>query len=448
MKKRCLTALLLAMMVSLSGCGGLTIGSSKEQAPKEEEPVVGQSYPQDAAQIVDTSRIPTELEGQGVFVQHWKEWDKATLPSQYLREMDDTALMLIEQVQNVTVSAAAPRAFDGIEHARINDLLRISLKNTPAIDFDMKLQRNEDGRLIAESKRYPDHMLTKLLQNEQEEGRDLREFYYQEDVAAVYNHLFGSGRTLGFQDLCPKYYYYAREGVFAHKGEKVEPKVWPMLVQYQDGEKSVMVDLVLTEGNDPAKPLIYTSADGSIIELTADNYQKELAGEPVYRYTFRKEGENLHLDGIRQVGVLNKTCDAVVNLELPVKKEGPELKTPERLMVSSGKVQSRIDLQKVYKNTTASDYLMSLLGDARKVEGKAVSNVLAASGSDTMTLTLGYTEGEEVVLNVISKSYLPGIMESYVTFSLGSQQFLLPQEQYEQLSACIESCKAEDSASK
>ena len=68
--------------------------------------------------------------------------------------------------------------------------------------------------------------------------------------------------------------------------------------------------------------------------------------------------------------------------------------------------------------------------------------MLAAGGSDTLTLTLGYTQGEEAVLSVNSKSYLPGILESYVTFSFGSQQFLLPQEEYENLTACLESCKA------
>ena len=440
-KKQYLAALLAVMLFALSACGELTPGSSEENAPQQQM-TVGESNREETQQPTDNSRIPTELEGQGVFVSHYQDWDQAKLPSQYLSEMDDTALMLIEQVQNVTLSAAAPRAFDGIEHARTNDLLRISLKNTPPIDFDMKVERDENGKVIAQSQTYPNHTLTKLLQNEQEEGRDLREFYYQEDVAAVYSRLFGSGRTLGFQDLCPKYYYYAREGVFAHKGERNDPQIWPMLVQYQDSDTVISADLLLTEGSDPQKPLIYIAQDGSIVELTADNYRQELAGEPVYRYTFRKEGEQLHLDGIRQVGVLNQDCSAVVNVELPTTEEAPQLKTPERMMLSSGAVQSRIDLQKEYEGGTALEYLMELLGKAEKIEGAAGNNVLAAGGSDTLTLTLGYTQGEEAVLSVNSKSYLPGILESYVTFSLGSQQFLLPQEEYENLTACLESCKA------
>lgn len=440
-KKQYLAALLAVMLFTLSACGELTPGSSEENAPQQQM-TVGESNREETQQPTDNSRIPTELEGQGVFVSHYQDWDQAKLPSQYLSEMDDTALMLIEQVQNVTLSAAAPRAFDGIEHARTNDLLRISLKNTPPIDFDMKVERDENGKVIAQSQTYPNHTLTKLLQNEQEEGRDLREFYYQEDVAAVYSRLFGSGRTLGFQDLCPKYYYYAREGVFAHKGERNDPQIWPMLVQYQDSDTVISADLLLTEGSDPQKPLIYIAQDGSIVELTADNYRQELAGEPVYRYTFRKEGEQLHLDGIRQVGVLNQDCSAVVNVELPTTEEAPQLKTPERMMLSSGAVQSRIDLQKEYEGGTALEYLMELLGKAEKIEGAAGNNVLAAGGSDTLTLTLGYTQGEEAVLSVNSKSYLPGILESYVTFSLGSQQFLLPQEEYENLTACLESCKA------
>ena len=141
-KKQYLAALLAVMLFTLSACGELTPGSSEENAPQQQM-TVGESNREEAQQPTDNSRIPTELEGQGVFVSHYQDWDQAKLPSQYLSEMDDTALMLIEQVQNVTLSDAAPRAFDGIEHARTNDLLRISLKNTPPIDFDMKVERDE-----------------------------------------------------------------------------------------------------------------------------------------------------------------------------------------------------------------------------------------------------------------------------------------------------------------
>lgn len=40
-------------------------------------------------------------------------------------EMDDTALMLIEQVQNVTADTQPVDLFDGIEHASMNSLLRL-----------------------------------------------------------------------------------------------------------------------------------------------------------------------------------------------------------------------------------------------------------------------------------------------------------------------------------
>ena len=84
-----------------------------------------------------------------------------------------------------------------------------------SIELSVEFDRDEEGNLLAESSQYPNHTLIRLLQNELEEGRDLREFYYQEDVTAVYARLFGDGRLLSFQDLCPDYYYYAREGVFA-----------------------------------------------------------------------------------------------------------------------------------------------------------------------------------------------------------------------------------------
>ena len=69
------------------------------------------------------------------------------------------------------------------------------------------------------------------------------------------------------------------------------------------------------------------------------------------------------------------------------------------------------------------------------------SQVLAGSGSRTLTMTLGYTEGQEVVLNVMSQGYLPGVEESYMTFSLGSKQFVLPQESYADFTNCINTCR-------
>lgn len=439
MNKTQIAAIALTVALSMSGCGQLTIGSSEEQPAPNEELTIGESTEAQAPQ--DTQRIPTEMEGQGVFVRQWQSWDRASLPSQYMMEMDDAALMLIEQVQNVSVSTEPMRQFDGISHARTVDLLQIALENTPAIELPIQVARNEDGKLSADSKEYPNHVLTALLKNEQEEGRDLREFYYQEDVAAVYSHLFGDGRTLNFQDLCPSYYYYAREGVFAHKGERSRTAVWPMLVRYTDAEDAITVDLLLTEGSDPSKPLIYRRADGGLVELTADNYRRELAGEPVYRYTFRKRGEQLSLDGVRQIGVLNAEGTQIEDAQLHTEEETLELAAPEKMMVSSDSAQTQVDLQKEYEGTTASGYLLDLLKDAQQVDGSLVSQVLTGASSETLTLTLGYAGGEEVVINLLSQGYLPGIEQSYVTFSVGLEQYVLPQEDYALLTACLQSCR-------
>ena len=54
-----------------------------------------------------------------------------------------------------------------------------------------------------------------------------------------------------------------------------------MLVRYNDGESTATVDLLLTENPGEDQPLLYTRADGGVVELTADTYQEELAGEPV-----------------------------------------------------------------------------------------------------------------------------------------------------------------------
>ena len=440
MKKVQFTAALLALMLALGGCSGTTVGES-QSAQSSQSITVGESQEEQDEQVLSAERIPTELEGEGVFVDRWQDWDRETLPSQYLTEVDDTLLRLVEQVQKVSADAEPADLFDGIEHAGTSRLLRVALEKTPAIDLQFQMTRDSEGNLQAESDSYPDHVLTALLQNEQEEGRDLREFYYQEDVAAVYSHLFGSGRALSFQDQCPSYYYYAREGVFAHKGDRIQTQVWPMVVRYDDGETTATVDLLLTEIQGSDKPLLYRKAEGGTVELTASNYQQELEGEPVYRYTFQKQGEQLILSGIRQVGVLAEGAAGVDDAALPLEEQGPQLQTPERVMISSEDMQHQLDLQKEYEESTAVEYLMELLGQAQQVSNAAASRVLAGNGSRTLTMTLGYTEGQEVVLNVMSQGYLPGVEESYMTFSLGSKQFVLPQESYADFTNCINTCR-------
>ena len=440
MKKVQFTAALLALMLALGGCSGTTVGES-QSAQSSQSITVGESQEEQDEQVLSAERIPTELEGEGVFVDRWQDWDRETLPSQYLTEVDDTLLRLVEQVQKVSADAEPADLFDGIEHAGTSRLLRVALEKTPAIDLQFQMTRDSEGNLQAESDSYPDHVLTALLQNEQEEGRDLREFYYQEDVAAVYSHLFGSGRALSFQDQCPSYYYYAHEGVFAHKGDRIQTQVWPMVVRYDDGETTATVDLLLTEIQGSDKPLLYRKAEGGTVELTASNYQQELEGEPVYRYTFQKQGEQLILSGIRQVGVLAEGAAGVDDAALPLEEQGPQLQTPERVMISSEDMQHQLDLQKEYEESTAVEYLMELLGQAQQVSSAAASQVLAGNGSRTLTMTLGYTEGQEVVLNVMSQGYLPGVEESYMTFSLGSKQFVLPQESYADFTNCINTCR-------
>lgn len=440
MKKVQFTATLLALMLALGGCSGTTVGES-QSAQSSQSITVGESQEEQDEQVLSAERIPTELEGEGVFVDRWQDWDRETLPSQYLTEVDDTLLRLVEQVQKVSADAEPADLFDGIEHAGTSRLLRVALEKTPAIDLQFQMTRDSEGNLQAQSDSYPDHVLTALLQNEQEEGRDLREFYYQEDVAAVYSHLFGSGRALSFQDQCPSYYYYAREGVFAHKGDRIQTQVWPMVVRYDDGETTATVDLLLTEIQGSDKPLLYRKAEGGTVELTAANYQQELEGEAIYRYTFQKQGEQLILSGIRQIGVLAEGAAGVDDAALPLEEQGPQLQTPERVMISSEDMQHQLDLQKEYEESTAVEYLMELLGQAQQVSSAAASQVLAGNGSRTLTMTLGYTEGQEVVLNVMSQGYLPGVEESYMTFSLGSKQFVLPQESYADFTNCINTCR-------
>ena len=123
MKKLQFVSLLLCLALALGGCGDVTIGESQSnagQSAQAGEQTVGQS--QGEEQVLSNERIPTELSSEGVFVQHWQEWDRESLPAQYLMELDDTALMLIEQVQNVCAQASPADLFDGIGHASVSAL--------------------------------------------------------------------------------------------------------------------------------------------------------------------------------------------------------------------------------------------------------------------------------------------------------------------------------------
>ena len=85
---------------------------------------------------------------------------------------------------------------------------------------------------------------------------------------------------------------------------------------------------------------------------------------------------------------------------------------------------------------------MDLLQGAQRVESAASDQVLAGNGARTLTMTMSYTGGEEVVLNIMSRGYLPGIESSHMTFSIGSRQYVLEQSAYTDFTACINTCRA------
>ena len=81
MKKVQFTAALLALMLALGGCSGTTVGES-QSAQSSQSITVGESQEEQDEQVLSAERIPTELEGEGVFVDRWQDWDRETLPSQ------------------------------------------------------------------------------------------------------------------------------------------------------------------------------------------------------------------------------------------------------------------------------------------------------------------------------------------------------------------------------
>ena len=82
-KKQQVVALTLAITLLLSGCSGLTIGSSEKQEQNTQQSLnVGQSTAQEEKneeeqeEPLSNEKIPTEMESQGVFVAHYQDWDR------------------------------------------------------------------------------------------------------------------------------------------------------------------------------------------------------------------------------------------------------------------------------------------------------------------------------------------------------------------------------------
>ena len=221
-----------------------------------------------------------------------------------------------------------------------------------------------------------------------------------------------------------------------------------MLVGYTDSKVSMTVDLLLTERVDETQPLLYTKADGTQVELSAENYVEELAGEPVYRYTFDKAQDgHLILDGVRCVGVLNNSCTDIVDQEEPLENDTLSLEAPEKVTVTSGEESTSIDLQAEYEGTTALYYLLDLLGDAQKVEDSAKEETLIGRGAAALTMDLDYTGEEQVQLKVYSQSYLPGIAQSYLLIQIAEgndvQNYVLPQDDYFLLTDWMQACSVD-----
>lgn len=78
MKKVQFTAALLALMLALGGCSGTTVGES-QSAQSSQSITVGESQEEQDEQVLSAERIPTELEGEGVFVDRWQDWNREIL---------------------------------------------------------------------------------------------------------------------------------------------------------------------------------------------------------------------------------------------------------------------------------------------------------------------------------------------------------------------------------
>lgn len=136
-----------------------------------------------------------------------------------------------------------------------------------------------DGRIEAVGENYSNHVLTKLLQNELEEGRDLREIYYQEDVQrSIPSCLEREGPFLS--RICVQTTIIMQGKAYSHiKAKRPSALSGRCWWDIPNSKVSMTVDLLLTERVDETQPLLYTKADGTQVELSAENYVEELAGE-------------------------------------------------------------------------------------------------------------------------------------------------------------------------
>ena len=303
--KRSLAALLCALTLLMTSCAPAQSTTSEQPSkPESSEPEQPETSPDDQSaqtdlieQIqalwaqLDTTKLPQESLGRGTLKEFEPGVRPEDLPVQTLYPEDATAYQLANQIWNVTAfSGNILEDFDSPDNAYLPAMLHTALYRTNPLDLT--------GYQPEDPERKSDHVITALMQEQNDDGRWPSYAFAGEDVHATVTRLFGSDIQPYDMDVGP-YYYFKRGDVYLQMGDYGGP-MWPyaQITHYEQTDNGYLCEAVLIHALDAEQPL-YLTRDGQDINLTAENFEELTADLAKYRYTFTWEDDHLILSALQ-----------------------------------------------------------------------------------------------------------------------------------------------------
>ena len=250
---------------------------------------------------LDTSELP-RLNFTPLYRPFEEEFSIEDWPLQVLYPQDKTAYQLAAQICNLTYYYIGNVLPDFEEEPTWNmddAMLLTALYRTTPINLG---DWETPGNGISSFADHPDHLISAIINEYEQDGRYISSVYYVEDVEEIIHFLFGKDVEVYHQD-CNRYYYSKRGGIYLQTGDYGGP-IWPyaQITSYQQTEDGYLCEAVIVRAYDTSTPPWVYSEDYESIYLTEENFEQLTADlTERYRYTFRWEDGNLILRGLQKI---------------------------------------------------------------------------------------------------------------------------------------------------
>lgn len=186
---------------------------------------------------------------------------------------DETARRLALAVKPLLERGVHNLSFFDSDHPVDPDIaLEIAVLNTKRTDFGEGSYSAEEGY---RSEKYPDHPITKRLDQLWKDGESPTDVFYADDVAATLERLFGI--TNWTHQSVDWLLYFPEEGVYIMNGMWTGRGYYPQLLSWEETENGYTCEVFLTDG------FFGTVND---VVVTEENIQEVTAREAHYTFTF------------------------------------------------------------------------------------------------------------------------------------------------------------------